>query len=367
MRAGLGVGEADHGSGFDHLRLIGPIRPISPIRTLERAPRFPLLSAPMDSGSFSYVFGPVVSRRLGRSLGVDVVPFKTCTYDCTYCQLGATTNHTIRRDRYVPLDAVLDEVRRKLASGAAADYVTIAGSGEPTLYSELCALIAGVKAMCDVPVAVITNGALLWMPDVRDDLLAADLVVPSLDVGSPETFAKVNRPCGGIDFDAMIEGLVAFREAYRGQIWLEVFLLRGITDTPEEIERISGIVERIRPDRVQLNTVARPAPGGGVEPVPRDVMDRIAERLGPIAEVVAHYDLTPHAAQVDIRPEDVLDVIRRHPCNLADIAQGLGIPIEEAERHITVLDEKGLIAIDLRDGTPFYLAQDAAQRSRGGA
>jgi len=321
----------------------------------------------MDNSGFTYVFGPVVSRRLGRSLGVDVVPFKTCTYDCTYCQLGATTDHTIRRDKYVPLDAVLEEIRRKLASGAAAEYITIAGSGEPTLYSELKALIAGIKAMTGVPVAVITNGALLWMPDVRDDLLAADLVVPSLDVGTAGTFAQVNRPCGGIDFEQMIEGLAAFREAYRGQIWLEVFLLRGITDTPDEVERISRIVERIRPDKVQLNTVARPAPGGGVEPVPRDVMDRIAERLGPIAEVVAHYDLTPHAAQVSIRPEDVLDVIRRHPCNLADIAEGLGIPREEAERHVAVLEEKGLIAVDLRDGTPFYLAQDAAHRSRGGA
>jgi wyosine [tRNA(Phe)-imidazoG37] synthetase (radical SAM superfamily) len=321
----------------------------------------------MNSGNFSYVFGPVVSRRLGRSLGVDVVPFKTCTYDCTYCQLGATTERTIRRGNYVPRDAVLDEIRRKLASGAEVDYVTIAGSGEPTLYSGLRALIADIKAMTGIPVAVITNGALLWMPEVRDDLLPADLVVPSLDVGSAETFAEVNRPCGGIDFDRMIGGLAAFREAYRGQIWLEVFLLRGITDTPDEIERISEIVGRIRPDKIQLNTVARPAPGGGVKPVPRDVMERIAQGLGPIAEVVAHYDLTPHTAQVEIRPEDVLDVIRRHPCDLADIAQGLGISIEEARSHIAVLDGKGLLAVDVRDGTPFYLAQDAVQRSRGGA
>lgn len=323
--------------------------------------------ATMENASFSYVFGPVASRRLGRSLGVDVVPFKTCTYDCTYCQLGATTEHTVRRGNYVPREAVLDEIRRKLASGAAVDYITIAGSGEPALYSELRELIAGIKAMTRVPVAVITNGALLWMPEVRDGILAADLVVPSLDAGSAETFAQVNRPCGGVDFDPMIAGLVAFRDAYPGQIWLEVFLLRGITDTPEEVERISEIVGRIRPDKVQLNTVARPAPGGGVEPVPREVMERIAERLGPVAEVVAHYDLTPHAAQAGIRPEDVLDVIRRHPCNLADIAQGLGIPTDEAERHIRVLEEKGLLAVDPRDGTPFYLAQDAAQRSRGGA
>jgi wyosine [tRNA(Phe)-imidazoG37] synthetase (radical SAM superfamily) len=312
----------------------------------------------MADMAFRYVFGPVASRRLGRSLGVDVVPFKTCTYDCIYCQLGPTTRRTVERGDYVPLEGVLEELRRTLAAGVAADYITIAGSGEPTLYSGLKRLITGIKAMTDIPVAVITNGALLWMPEVQEDLLDADLVVPSLDAGTEASFARVNRPCTGLGFDRMVEGLVAFRRRYRGRLWLEVFLLGGITDTDAEVARIADAVERIRPDKIQLNTVARPAPGSDVAPVPPDVMERIARRFGPNAEVIAHYELSRHATRAEIRPEDVLAVVQRHPCSLADIAQGLGISLDEAAEHMAALTEKRAVSEEIRDGIPFYLANN---------
>jgi len=320
----------------------------------------------MSEGGFKYVFGPVVSRRLGRSLGVDVVPFKTCTYNCIYCQLGPTTRRTLERKSYVPLDAVLDELRRKLAAGAPADYITIAGSGEPTLYADLKPLIRNIKAMTSIPVAVITNGALFWMPEVQEAVLEADVVVPSLDAGNEASFARVNRPLADIDFEQMVQGLIAFRKRYRGQFWLEIFLLRGITDTDEEIDQLRALVQRIRPDKIQLNTVARPAPGGEgeapAEPVPEDKMKRIAQRLGGSlalpAEVIAHYELPRHIVrQTSVCcQDDVLAVIQRHPCNLVDIAQGLSISLDEAERHIATLTEKGAILQEPRDGVAFYVA-----------
>ena len=171
----------------------------------------------------NYVFGPVPSRRLGRSLGVDLVPLKTCSYDCIYCQLGRTTCKTIERKEWVPLDAVLNELEGKLSTRP--DYITLSGSGEPTLYSRLDEVIERIKSITDIPVAVLTNGSLLWQEDVQQQLAAADLVMPSLDAGDPATFHLVNRPHEALTFEKMLSGLIAFRQHFHGRYWLEVLLL----------------------------------------------------------------------------------------------------------------------------------------------
>jgi len=163
----------------------------------------------MTTSSKNYVFGPVPSRRIGRSLGVDLVPFKTCTYDCIYCQLGSTTNRTLERREWVPMDAVLEELKSKLV--CCPDYITLSGSGEPTLYSRLGELIEHIQAMSGVPVAVLTNGSLLWQKEVREEVSLADLVLPSLDADNDDNFQFINRPHPGITFDQMVEGLVAYR------------------------------------------------------------------------------------------------------------------------------------------------------------
>jgi len=160
------------------------------------------------------IFGPVPSRRLGRSLGVDLVPYKVCSYDCIYCQVGKTTRKTATRDEYVPTDEVLAELAQVFEAGCECDYVTLSGSGEPTLHRDVGRIIARIKELTDTPVAVLTNGSLLSDPQVRKDLMQADLVVPSLDAADPETFEAINRPCAGLDFDAMVEGLAAFRREY---------------------------------------------------------------------------------------------------------------------------------------------------------
>ncbi len=220
-----------------------------------------------------HVFGPVPSRRLGRSLGIDLVPFKTCTYNCIYCQLGPTTNLTLERKEWVPFDKVIEEAREKIRSADGIDYITFSGSGEPTLHSRIGEMIRELKRLSSIPVAVLTNGSLLWQQEVQDDLLEADLVIPSLDAPDRGLFRHVNRPHPDLTFDQVVEGLVKFRERYSGKIWLEVFLLSGITGMESEVKRIADLARTVRPDLVQLITATRPAPMDFVEPVSLEDMN----------------------------------------------------------------------------------------------
>lgn len=329
----------------------------------------------MNAHPFKYVFGPAFSRRLGRSLGVDLVPFKTCTYDCVYCQLGRTTVCTAERREYVPVDGILKEIARKLETGIEADYITLAGSGEPTLHSGIGDIIAGIKALETPvrrvpPVAVLTNGSLFWMDEVRDALKQADLIVPSLDAGTPESFLQVNQPVSSVTFEKMIEGLVAFRDEFAGQIWLEVFLLGGMTDSRQELEHLAALIQRIRPDKVQLNTVERPAPrrpapGGHVTPVSGEKMREMAVDLGRLTachtEVVARQE-TPSRHQGPgssglITAEDALALLQRHPCTAQNLADGLGLPVSEAEAHIAELIAQGKVEASCLDGVTSYVAK----------
>jgi len=300
----------------------------------------------------SHVFGPVPSRRLGRSLGVDLVPFKTCTYDCVYCQLGRTTCKTMERKEWAPLDAVLTELKDKLATKP--DYITLSGSGEPTLFSKLGDLIAAIKDMTDIPVAVLTNGSLLGRPEVSAGLMQADLVVPSLDAGDEQLFQHVNRPHEAISFDQMVEGLVRFRQAYGGQYWLEVFLLGGVTAVPAEVEKIAKLVERIGPDRIQLNTVTRPPAEDFALPVSREEILRLAEIFGGRAEIIADYRGTHKQSEFRARRSDVLELLSRRPCTLEDIANGLALHRNEVVKHVEELSEEGKIVLEKRGLKLYY-------------
>ena len=273
---------------------------------------------------FKHVFGPVPSRRLGRSLGVDLVPFKTCTYDCVYCQLGRTTNKTVERREYAPLDVVLSEVRRKLTQ-CKPDYITLSGSGEPTLYSRMDELIRGIKKATQIPVAVLTNGSLMRDREVQDALLLADVVIPSLDGGDDSAFQYVNRPHAAIVFDRMVAGIVDFRARYTGALWLEVFLLGGVTAIDAEVAKIAKIARRIRPDKVQLNTVTRPPAEDYAFPVPLKQMKKFCRAFGKKAEVIADYHAPVIEAGGEPNAGDVLALLGRRPCTVKDIADGLGL------------------------------------------
>jgi len=299
-----------------------------------------------------YVFGPVPSRRLGRSLGVDLVPFKTCTYDCIYCQLGSTTRKTAERQEWVPLDDVLVELKDKLALKP--DYITLSGSGEPTLYSRLDELIDRIRVMTEVPIAVLTNGSLLWRDDVRQQLMDAHLTVPSLDAGSSDSFQTVNRPHRSISFKQMLDGLITFRSQYHGQYWLEVFLLDGKTATDREARMISEAVGRIKPDRVQLNTATRPTAEKSSVMVDRQLMEDLATLFDPPAEVIADYRGVHAQSDFKAGRQNVLEMIQRRPCSLDDIADGLGMHRNEVIKYVEELETSGLLAKCKSGNTLFY-------------
>ena len=296
------------------------------------------------------------SRRLGRSLGIDIVPLKHCTLDCVYCQLGRTTQKTIERRDYVPVEAVLTELRDTLKKGLKADFITISGSGEPTLNSRLGDLIDGIKKITDIPVAIMTNGTLLYREDVRADCAKADLVVPSLDAGDEAAFQKVNRPYRDISIEKLVDGLVTFRKEFPGRIWLEVFLVEGLNTDIAEIDRIKGLIKRIRPDKVQLNTAVRPTADPAIKKVDAEKLEIIARQIGDGCEVVA--DLPPRHSDklMHSTAEDILSMLKRRPCSLNDISSGLGIPPNEALKHITELQHRGLIDSEEKDGRTFFKA-----------
>ncbi|MCA1808335.1 MAG: radical SAM protein [Kiritimatiellia bacterium] len=272
---------------------------------------------------FKHVFGPVPSRRLGRSLGVDLIPFKTCSYDCIYCQLGRTTHKTVERREYVPLSTVLDELRLKLKQ-TRPDYVTLSGSGEPTLYEPLGELIRGIRKITRIPLAVLTNGSLLWEPDVQQALLPADLVVPSLDGGDQSAFEYANRPHRKITFEKMTTGLAEFRKQYKGQLWLEVFLLGGVTAIEAEVAKIASIARRLKPDRIQLNTVTRPPAEDFAFPVQPARLRLLRRIFGRSAEVIAEFR-KPASTTGKADEHAVLGMLARRPCTLKDISGGLGL------------------------------------------
>ena len=258
----------------------------------------------MNTG-FKHVYGPVPSRRLGRSLGVDALTFKSCSFDCVYCQLGRTTNHTIERKEYIPTADILDEVRRKLENGDKPEYISFAGSGEPTLHSGLGDIIRGIKAMTDVPVVVFTNGSLLWMPEVRADLAAAaDEVIPSLDRG-------------------------------------DAALL----------------------DKVQINSVCRPPAETYALPVPAarllEIRKHFAGVPGTIEIIAEHLDDMAHTAfRTQIKEEDILALIERRPCTAAGAAAGLNIHVTEAIKHLEMLVADGKAVTQPKDGQVFYSASE---------
>jgi wyosine [tRNA(Phe)-imidazoG37] synthetase (radical SAM superfamily) len=301
-----------------------------------------------------YIYGPVPSRRLGRSLGVDLVPYKTCTYDCVYCQLGWTTCRTIERKEWVPTKEVAAQVKDKLSSKP--DYITLSGSGEPTLHARIGQLIHEIKSLTDIPVAVITNGSLLWLAEVQRSLLDADLVVPSLDAGSEDIFQYVNRPHPQIRFEQMLQGLQEFRRLFRGRYWLEVFLLGGVTTVEARIEALRTCISTISPDKIQVNTVVRPPAESYATPVPHEQLEEIAAQLHPQAELIVP---CVHGGATDtpgVGCDEVLDLLRRRPCSIADIATGLRLHPHEAAKCVGQLVAAQKVQAKKQEGTLYYEA-----------
>ncbi len=314
----------------------------------------------MNAIGFKHIYGPVPSRRLGRSLGIDLVPFKTCTYDCVYCQLGRTTNKTIKRGNYVAVEDVLTELEQKLAAGDTPDYISLAGSGEPTLNSGIGELISKIRNLTDIPLAVLTNGSLLWMTDVQDELMGADLVLPSLDAGNGHLFRYVNRPHDGISFERMVDGIAGFTKRFSGEVWLEVLLLAGVTGIPSEMKKISALTRKIGPARVQLNTVSRPPAEGFALAVPPDRMPTLKSFIPGVVDIISENERDEAHVRVsnEARETDILSLLRRHPCTSEDVAAGLGIHINEALKFLEALIASGKAHTTVVERRYFYTVTD---------
>jgi wyosine [tRNA(Phe)-imidazoG37] synthetase (radical SAM superfamily) len=319
------------------------------------------------SSKKKYIYGPVPSRRLGRSLGVDIVPEKVCTLNCIYCQLGRTTKKTIERREYAPVEPIISELKEILSKSVEADYITIAGSGEPTLNSKLGEIIDRIKKFSNIPVAVVTNGTLLYRADVRAECSKADVVMPSLDAGDERTFGKINRPYQDISIEKLISGLCKFREEYSGQIWLEVFILKGINDEDEQISKISTIIKRIRPDKIQLNTAVRPTIEKNITKMTLQELENIAVQWGQNCEVIADFPLGDETAvkSTDIKRQNISDqkqietlfsMLKRRPCSLNDICTSLNIHKNQVLKYISDLQRKGVVGSEEIDGIVFFKA-----------
>lgn len=308
------------------------------------------------SSERKYIFGPVPSRRLGLSLGVDIVPFKTCTQNCVYCQLGKNALTTRNRDSYVPMGDVLAEIAAAVKDGLKADHITISGSGEPTLNSDLGHLIDSVKAITDIPVAVITNGTMLGDAAVRADCARADVVLPSLDAGDEATFQLINKPHESITLQMLVDGICSFRTQYKGQIWLEVFIVEGVNTSDEQVGRMRKLIEYINPDKVHINTAVRPTAERGVMAATPDRLARIAVALGPKAEVIADF-AAPSQGQSDVSTHDILAMLKRRPCSLEDICRAMGVSPDHAQRCLSILSSDDIVETENRNGTLFYLAK----------
>lgn len=289
-------------------------------------------------------------------MGIDIVPMKVCTLDCVYCQLGRTTEKSTVRREFVDIDAVVAEVKSRLAEGVRTDHITIGGSGEPTLNSRLGDLIDGLHSVTDIPVAVLTNGTLFYRADVRAECAKADVVVPSLDAGDAAVFEAVNRPARDISIEKLVSGLSTFRDEFAGEIWLEVFIVPGVNTNREQIEKMKELVGRIRPDKVQLNTAVRPPAEKSVEPASYETLAAIAREMGDNCEVIADVPVGCRDRQSRELTADVLSILKRRPCSVQDLCTGLGITAEEAMRQVTDLRELGLIVADLRGDTVHFRA-----------
>jgi wyosine [tRNA(Phe)-imidazoG37] synthetase (radical SAM superfamily) len=302
-----------------------------------------------------HVFGPVPSRRLGMSLGIDLIPYKTCSYDCIYCELGKTTCKTVDRKEYVSKDLVLGQLEQYLPLlDIPPDYITLSGSGEPTLHSEICEIIAGIKRISAIPVAVITNGSLLFLDQVKEALLKADIVLPSLDAVSPLNFKCVNRPEESLNVSTIINGLIDFRKIFSNQIWLEILFCRAVNDDRAEVERMRETIEAIKPDKIQLNTVVRPSTEDFAYPLNGEQLSAIKDILGAKAEIIANIVPSEKGTHFVDTEEKILNLIARRPCTCNDLCEALALHTNETLKYLDKLKKDGRVRYTLHRHSVYY-------------
>lgn len=310
--------------------------------------------------SENLIYGPVPSRRLGLSLGVDLVPFKTCSYNCVYCQIGPTRETTLDRKPYVSPEKILSQLKVCLNRGISPDHITLGGSGEPTLNSEIKLIIDGIKDLTSIPVAVITNGSLLSDEVVRSDISQADVVLPSLDAGEEGLFKQINRPHPEIDFKQMVNGLIEFRKMYTGKIWLEIFFIEGINATDEHVKAYARWAKDLKPDKIHLNTAVRPTAESHIHSVSQEKLQHFCDLLGEKAEVIALFKEKSQDKTTSNIKGDILGMLARRPCTLEDIAAGLNLHQNEILKYIDPMIKKQMLEVVRVNEKCFYQKRASA-------
>ena len=295
-----------------------------------------------------YLFGPVPSRRLGISLGVDLVPHKVCSLNCVYCEVGKTTNLTIERKEYIPIKEVINELKDYLDKKPELDFITFSGQGEPTLNSGLGKVIDFIKDnYSDYKIAVITNGTLFYDKKVRDEVLQADVLLPSIDAVSDIVFAKINRPNKNLNNSKIIEGLIQLRKEFSGKIYLEIFFAPGLNDSDSELDLLKQKITKINADLIQLNTLDRPGTVNSVKPITKEALEKIKTFFKPlpvtiIAKTKTRKQIKSFNKNIE---EQILETIKRRPCTDKDLCEMLNIHINELNKYISeLIDNKKIIA-----------------------
>ncbi len=305
---------------------------------------------------YRHLFGPVPSRRLGLSLGVDLLSDKTCSFDCVFCEVGRTRDLTLDRKEYVSPDVILSELSSWVDGGGKADHITLAGKGEPTLNTGFGDVIRGIKKISKTPVAILSNGSLFFMEEVRRDAAEADVVKVSLGAWDQSSMDALNRPFEGVRFDDIVEGYGAFRTMFSGELWLEVLLVEGVNDHVENVARIAELAGTFAPDRIQLNTVVRPGADEDAAPVSYEKMEMLARLFDPPGEVVASFKKKGEGVCADIR-----EMLVRRPCTVQDLANVAGI---EEDAVMLFLEERrdewGVETREMNDGL-YYMIPGAQE------
>jgi wyosine [tRNA(Phe)-imidazoG37] synthetase (radical SAM superfamily) len=308
---------------------------------------------------YKYLFGPVPSRRFGRSLGVDLTPHKTCTFDCIFCQAGRTTNKTLERKEYVPAERVIEELGDWLEADGNADYITLSGSGEPTLHSRFGEVLQFIRRESTIPTLLLTNGSLLYHREVREAACHASVVKVSLSAWDQRSFERINRPHPELALKRVVEGEYAFRQDFEGELRMEVFLLAGLNSVPADVEKIARIADSITADRIELNTAVRPAAEEIAVALDGERMEQLTELFTPRAEVIAEFS-SDRSPEVAANEQRILATLERRPVTAEEIAGVFGMHAGEVAKYLGKLARTGRIRAEHREGEVFYVAARSA-------
>ncbi len=309
-----------------------------------------------QSPKYNYIFGPVPSRRLGISLGVDLLPHKTCSLDCVYCECGGTTHLTLKQKEYIRIDQVRLELVKFLSTNPELNYITFSGSGEPTLNSGIGEIIDFLKI--DYPqykVALITNSTLFSKSETRKGVHNVDLIMASMDAVSQDIFQRINRPHPFLELTSMMEGIIALRKEYINRLWMEIFIVPDFNDREDELKKIRKFLDNINPEVIHINSLDRPGTESWVKPVDKHIIQNIHTVLSCADPIENNCCGSSKKAILNDCHEDIVSTIRRRPCTADDISKITGARKEMVNRFLDILIENGEIERKIMPRGVFYV------------